>query len=243
MVVRDISFEVPAGACFGFLGPNGAGKTSTMRMMCCLSPRDGGTLEVLGLDPAVHPRALKAQMGVVSQETTLDLELSVRENLQVYGQYFGMRRADARARALELLEGVDLRDRADDPVQGLSGGMKRRVQIARALVNRPALVVLDEPTTGLDPHARQVVWRWLRRLRDEGATLVLTTHYMDEAEQLCDRLVIMDEGRIVAEGAPGALIATHVGDTVATADGSRRATLEDVFLALTGHGLEGPAEP
>ena len=238
--VRGIDFEVPRGVCFGFLGPNGAGKTSTMRMMCCLSPRDGGDLRVLGIDPAVDPRGLKARIGVVAQEITLDLELSVAENMRVYGGYFGMSSSDARRRADELLEMVDLRDRAGEQVERLSGGMKRRVQIARALVNSPDLVVLDEPTTGLDPHARQVVWQRLRALRDTGVTLVLTTHYMDEAEQLCDRLVVMDGGRIVAEGAPRALIAEHVGDVVpdpAAHDGLRRATLEDVFLRLTGHEL------
>lgn len=239
-VVDGVAFTVPRGVCFGFLGPNGAGKTSTMRMLCCLSPRDGGTLEVLGHDPAREPRPLKARLGVVAQEITLDLELSVRENLLVYAGYFGLGGADAAARAARLLDSVGLGDRAGDPVEKLSGGMKRRVQIARALVNDPDLVVLDEPTTGLDPHARQVVWERLRALKATGTTLVLTTHYMDEAEQLCDRLVIMDHGRIVAEGHPRQLIERHVGASVADAaqpGGMRRATLEDVFLRLTGRDL------
>lgn len=242
VAVDGVNFEVPTGTCYGFLGPNGAGKTSTMRIMCCLSPRDAGDLEVLGLDPATDARALKARMGVVSQDITLDLELSVRQNMQVYAGYFGMGLRDARVRAAELLEMVDLTDRADEPVERLSGGMKRRVQIARALVNRPDLVVLDEPTTGLDPHARREVWARLRDLRSTGVTLILTTHYMDEAEQLCDRLVVMDHGTIVAEGPPRELISTHVGEVVPdprTADGNRRATLEDVFLRLTGHSLDG----
>ncbi len=239
-MVDGIDFTVPQGVCFGFLGPNGAGKTSTMRMLCCLSPRDAGTLEVLGYDPAREPRLLKARLGVVAQEITLDLELSVRQNLLVYAGYFGLGGREARERAEELLDSVGLGDRADDPVEKLSGGMKRRVQIARALVNDPDLVVLDEPTTGLDPHARQVVWERLRALRAAGTTLVLTTHYMDEAEQLCDRLVIMDHGRIVAEGHPRQLIDQHVGPSVPDAaqpGGTRRATLEDVFLRLTGHDL------
>ena len=242
--VRGIDFEVPAGSCFGFLGPNGAGKTSTMRMICCLSSRDGGELNVLGHDPERRPRAVKSRIGVVSQDITLDLELSIRENLRVYGGYFGMRRVAAARRADELLDMVNLRDRADEAVESLSGGMKRRVQIARALVNGPSLVVLDEPTTGLDPHARQVVWQRLRALRAAGVTLVLTTHYMDEAEQLCDRIVVMDGGRIVEEGAPRELIVRHVGEDVVDAarpGERRRATLEDVFLTLTGHRLDGDA--
>ena len=242
--VRGVDFDVPAGACFGFLGPNGAGKTSTMRMICCLSSRDGGDLRVLGHDPEREPRVVKARIGVVSQDITLDLELSVRENLRVYGGYFGMARAAAARRADELLDMVDLRDRAGEAVESLSGGMKRRVQIARALVNDPSLVVLDEPTTGLDPHARHVVWQRLRALRAAGVTLVLTTHYMDEAEQLCDRLVVMDGGLIVAEGAPRELILRHVGadvDDPARPGERRRATLEDVFLRLTGHRLDGDA--
>lgn len=256
-----------------------------MRMLCCLSPRDGGRLEVLGVDPARDPRTLKSRIGVVGQETTLDLELSVRQNLLVYARYFGVGRAEARRRADDLLELVALADRADDAVERLSGGMKRRLQIARALINEPRLVLLDEPTTGLDPQARHAVWERLRMLRSRGVTLVLTTHYMDEAARLCDRLVIMDQGRIVREGTPAELVARDVGREVlelrvagtalerlreiappgllvdgdlaqmpaedaeglharlraAGVEGelqaARRATLEDVFLRLTGRSL------
>jgi lipooligosaccharide transport system ATP-binding protein len=205
---------VAAGECFGVLGPNGAGKTTTMRMLSCLAPRDAGELRVLGIDPRDDPRALKRRLGVVAQETTLDLELTVRENLLVYARYFDIPRAQARARAADLLSLLALDDRADDAVDELSGGMRRRLQIARALINRPQLVLLDEPTTGLDPQARHAVWERLRLLRSEGATLTLTTHYMDEAAQLCDRLVIMDRGRIVRAGAPAALVEGEVGREV-----------------------------
>lgn len=203
-----------AGECFGVLGPNGAGKTTTMRMLSCLAPRDAGELRVLGIDPREDPRALKRRLGVVAQETTLDLELTVRENLLVYARYFDIPRAEARARATDLLSLLALDDRADDAVDALSGGMRRRLQIARALINRPRLVLLDEPTTGLDPQARHAVWERLRLLRGEGATLTLTTHYMDEAAQLCDRLVIMDRGRVVRAGAPAALVEQEVGREV-----------------------------
>lgn len=206
--------RIEPGECFGFLGPNGAGKTTTMRMLSCLTSRDDGELEVLGIDPEVRPRELKRMLGVVAQETTLDLELTVRENLLVYARYFDIPRAEAAARAGELLELMALSDRADDEVDRLSGGMRRRLQIARALINRPRLVLLDEPTTGLDPQARHAVWERLRTLRRAGATLVLTTHYMDEAAQLCDRLVIMDGGRIVREGRPAELVAREVGREV-----------------------------
>jgi lipooligosaccharide transport system ATP-binding protein len=196
------------------LGPNGAGKTTTMRMLSCLAPRDAGRLRVLGIDPRDDPRALKRMLGVVAQETTLDLELTVRENLLVYARYFDIPRSEARVRATDLLSLLALDDRADDAVDALSGGMRRRLQIARALINRPRLVLLDEPTTGLDPQARHAVWERLRLLRSEGATLALTTHYMDEAAQLCDRLVIMDQGRIVRAGAPAALVEREVGREV-----------------------------
>jgi lipooligosaccharide transport system ATP-binding protein len=208
--VDGIDVAVAPGECFGFLGPNGAGKSSTMRMLSCLAPRDGGDLRVLGIDPDERPRELKRMLGVVAQETTLDLELSVRENLLVFARYFAIPRDEAARRADELLGLMALGDRRDDPVDRLSGGMRRRLQIARALINRPRLVLLDEPTTGLDPQARHAVWERLRLLRSGGATLVLTTHYMDEAEQLCDRLVVMDRGRIVAEGSPQALIERYV---------------------------------
>ena len=286
--VDAIAFSIRRQECFGFLGPNGAGKTTTMRMLSCLARRDAGLLEVLGLDPADHARAVKRRIGVVAQEINLDLELTVRENLRVYARYFDIPRREAARRADELLAFVELTDRANDPVERLSGGMKRRIQIARALINEPELVLLDEPTTGLDPQARHLVWERLRALKEQGVTLVLTTHYMDEAEQLCDRLVVMDRGRIAREGAPAELIAAEVGREalelrVATSDVAellgrlgaavdghqirgdvlnlysddaeelfvraratgvplelqmvRRATLEDVFLAVTGHRL------
>jgi lipooligosaccharide transport system ATP-binding protein len=212
--VDGIDLCVELGECFGFLGPNGAGKTTTMRMLSCLAPRDRGELEVLGLDPDREPRRLKRMLGVVAQDTTLDLELTVRENLLVYARYFDVPRAEAATRAAELLRLMALDDRADDEVERLSGGMRRRLQIARALINRPRLVLLDEPTTGLDPQARHAVWDRLRLLRAAGATLVMTTHYMDEAARLCDRLVIMDHGRVVRLGSPDGLVAAEVGREV-----------------------------
>ena len=204
--VDEIDFEVARGEAFGFLGPNGAGKSSTMRMVGAVSPVSSGELRILGGDPAHDGPAIRARLGVVPQEDTLDLELTVLENLVVYGRYFDIPRAEAKRRARELLEFVQLGDRADSKVDPLSGGMKRRLTIARALINEPELLLLDEPTTGLDPQARHVVWDRLYRLKQRGVTLVLTTHYMDEAEQLCDRLVVMDRARIVAEGSPRELI-------------------------------------
>ncbi len=209
VAVDGIDFRVEPGEAFGFLGPNGAGKTSTMRMIACVSPVTGGDLRVLGLDPATHGSDIRARLGAVPQEDTLDLELTVRENLLIYGRYFGMPRPLIRTRADELMTFVQLTDRSGDRVDELSGGMKRRLTIARALINKPELVLLDEPTTGLDPQARHLVWERLYQLKRQGVTLVLTTHYMDEAEQLCDRLVIMDGGRIVAEGSPRQLIDQH----------------------------------
>ena len=194
------------GESFGFLGPNGAGKSSTMRMIGAVSPPTAGELRILGLDPVVDGPRIRARLGVVPQADNLDLELTVRENLLVYGRYFGLPRATIRERAAELLDFVQLADRAGDKVEPLSGGMKRRLTIARALINEPDVVLLDEPTTGLDPQARHVLWERLYRLKQRGVTLVLTTHYMDEAEQLCDRLVVMDHGRIAAEGSPAELI-------------------------------------
>jgi lipooligosaccharide transport system ATP-binding protein len=286
--VDGIDVLIRPGQCFGFLGPNGAGKTTTMRMLSCLARRDGGELAVLGLDPEQDPRSVKRRLGVVAQEINLDVELTVRENLLVYGRYFGLADEQVRLRADELLAFVQLSDRADWTVDRLSGGMQRRVQIARALINDPALVLLDEPTTGLDPQARHLVWDRLRELKTRGVTLVLTTHYMDEAEQLCDELVVMDHGKVVRSGTPHSLIQQDVGgevvelvdvtdvDAIETAtrpllsgttsrghgqlwlycrDGAhvaelalaadptsrrraiRRATLEDVFLQLTGHAL------
>ncbi len=286
--VRGIDVEVRAGEAFGFLGPNGAGKSSTMRMVAAVSPPTAGTLRVLGLDPAVDGSAIRARLGVCPQEDTLDTELSVRENLLIYGRYFGMPRRQVAARADELLEFFSLTERRDAKVDDLSGGMKRRLTIARSLINDPELLLLDEPTTGLDPQARHLLWDKLFRLKQQGVTLVLTTHYMDEAEQLCDRLVVMDGGLIVAEGSPLQLIRGHstrevaelrfgVGEHSALAEGvsdlaervevlpdrlllytedaeealarvherglrpvavlERRATLEDVFLRLTGRRL------
>ena len=285
VAVDGVTLQVRRGECFGFLGPNGAGKTTTMRMLACLSSRDGGTLEVLGLDPDRDPRRLKALLGVVPQEVNLDLELTVLENMLVYARYFGMPRRLAHERAMELLRFVDLHERAADTVVRLSGGMQRRLQIARALINDPEMILLDEPTTGLDPQARRLVWERLRDLRARGTSVVITTHYMDEAERLCDRLVVIDHGVVVREGAPAQLVRDEVGaevlemrapesdaarlaaatsprhvvagevvlafgddsDTMrraADATGitwemvaERRATLEDLFIVLTGHSL------
>jgi lipooligosaccharide transport system ATP-binding protein len=286
--VDGIDVEVAAGEAFGFLGPNGAGKSSTMRMIGAVSPVTEGHLRVLGMDPATQGPDLRARLGVVPQEDSLDQELTVAENLAIYGRYFDLPRPLLRERIRELLDFVQLLERRDSKVDPLSGGMKRRLVIARALINDPELVLLDEPTTGLDPQARHVLWDRLYRLKQRGVTLILTTHYMDEAEQLCDRLVVMDKGRIVAEGSPRDLIAAHatrevvelrfpVGAQAAavprlaqladrieelpdrvllyTDDGdaaarevharglapatvvTRRSTLEDVFLRLTGRQL------
>jgi len=206
VAVAGIDFEVQPGEAFGFLGPNGAGKTSTMRMIGCVSPVTAGELRVLGMDPATHGPQIRARLGVVPQEDSLDLELTVRDNVAIYGRYFDLPRPLIKKRADELLAFVQLTDKRNDRVDDLSGGMKRRLTIARALINEPELMLLDEPTTGLDPQARHLVWERLYQLKRAGVTLVLTTHYMDEAEQLCDRLVIMDGGRIVAEGSPRDLI-------------------------------------
>jgi lipooligosaccharide transport system ATP-binding protein len=207
--VDGIDVDVAPGEAFGFLGPNGAGKSSTMRMIGCVSPPTSGTLRIFGMDPAADGRRIRSRLGSVPQQDSLDGELTVLENLVIYGRYFDLSYAEARRRAVELLDFVQLGDRASSRVDPLSGGMKRRVTIARSLINRPELLLLDEPTTGLDPQARHVVWERLYRLKEQGVTLVLTTHYMDEAEQLCDRLVVMDGGRIVAEGSPRSLIDTH----------------------------------
>jgi lipooligosaccharide transport system ATP-binding protein len=207
--VKSIAFEVRKGECFGFLGPNGAGKTTTMKMVYGVVIPTGGELSVVGLDVRREMREIKRRIGVVPQENNLDEELTVRENLLVFGRYFDLRRKLIHQRADELLEFVQLTEKAGAKVEHLSGGMKRRLLIARALINDPELVVLDEPTTGLDPQARHLVWEKLRQLRNEGTTLILTTHYMDEAAQLCDRLVIMDNGEIITEGAPRRLIEEH----------------------------------
>jgi len=204
--VDGISFEVAPGESFGLLGPNGAGKSTTMRMVGAVSTRTSGTLTILGLDPNQHGPEIRSQLGVVPQTDNLDQEIRVRDNLIVYGRYFGIPRSQIAARADELLEFAQLSDRAKDKVDELSGGMKRRLTIARALVNDPRILLLDEPTTGLDPQARHILWDRLFRLKEQGTTLVLTTHYMDEAEQLCDRLVVVDKGTIMAQGSPAELI-------------------------------------
>ena len=210
VAVDGIDFTVARGETFGFLGPNGAGKSSTMRMIGAVSPASGGTLRVLGRDPERDGPAIRARLGVVPQDDNLDLELDVGENLYVYGRFFGLPRDEIRRRTDELLEFVQLADRRESRVDSLSGGMKRRLTIARALINEPELMLLDEPTTGLDPQARHALWDRLYRLKQRGVTLVLTTHYMDEAEQLCDRLVVMDRAKIVAEGSPRELIEQFV---------------------------------
>jgi lipooligosaccharide transport system ATP-binding protein len=204
--VDGVDFELRRGEAFGFLGPNGAGKSSTMRMIGCVSPPTSGELTILGLDPVTQGGAIRARIGVVPQEDTLDVELTVRENLLVYGRYFGLPRPVIAERTNWLLDFVQLSERADDQVEPLSGGMKRRLTIARSLISEPEVLILDEPTTGLDPQARHVVWDRLFRLKQQGVTLILTTHYMDEAEQLCDRLVVMDGGKFAAEGSPRDLI-------------------------------------
>ena len=289
--VDGIDLEVRQGEVFGLLGPNGAGKTSTIRMTTCVSPVDGGELLVDGIDVTRDPRAVKRLLGVVQQEDNLDTDLNVIDNLLVYARYYGIGSREARPRAMEVLETMDLADRAQSPVDTLSGGMKRRLMIGRALMNSPKVLILDEPTTGLDPHARHVTWQRIRFLKEEGVTMALSTHYMEEAAHLCDRLAIMDRGHIIAEGRPRDLIERHAGGPVLqlrTLDGeagplretlagpladgarietvgdllyiygldqaasdraaaliddpyrtsTRHANLEDVFLRLTGRGLE-----
>ncbi len=251
--VDGIDFELRRGEAFGFLGPNGAGKSSTMRMIGCVSPPSGGQLSILSMDPVVEGPAIRARLGVCPQDDTLDVELTVRENLLIYGRYFGLPRSVIADRTAKLLDFVQLTDRADDQVDPLSGGMKRRLTIARSLINDPEILILDEPTTGLDPQARHVVWDRLFRLKQQGVTLILTTHYMDEAEQLCDRLVVMDGGKIAAEGSPRKLIETystpevlelrfHVSDheqaaeKVADAPSERMEVLADRILLYVGNG-------
>jgi lipooligosaccharide transport system ATP-binding protein len=209
VAVDGVDFEIARGESYGLLGPNGAGKTSTMRMISCMSPVSAGTLRVLGLDPATDGARIRSRIGLVPQEDTLDLELTVLDNLMIYGRYFDLPKKVIRQRAESLLEFSQLSERAHDKVEPLSGGMKRRLTIARALVSEPELLILDEPTTGLDPQARHLLWDRLYRLKLQGVTLVITTHYMDEAEQLCDRLAVMDRGRFAAEDTPAALIAAH----------------------------------
>ncbi len=290
--VRGIDLAIPKGVCFGLLGPNGAGKTTTIRMIQAVSPRDDGDLMVLDADPAKDSRGLKRRLGVVGQEDNLDPDFTVIDNLRIYARFFGIDAATAEARAKELLGFMDLVEKADARIDELSGGMKRRLVVARALVNDPELLILDEPTTGLDPQARHALWNTIRRLRRQGKTILLTTHYMDEAEQLCDELVIIDQGQVHEQGIPADLIRKHCGSEavefviadvdeeeanrhldaiaadlgdvpherlgdriIAYGDGLqpimerirdahapesnvlRRATLEDVFLRLTGRAL------
>src|ERR1700734_2342824 len=250
-------FELYRGEAFGFLGPNGAGKSSTMRMIGCVSPPTQGELTIFGADPVREGAAIRARLGLVPQDDTLGMELTVRENLLVYGRYFGLPRRVIRERTAELLEFVQLADRAGSRVEPLSGGLKRRLTIARSLINEPEILLLDEPTTGLDPQARHVVWDRLFRLKQQGVTLVLTTHYMDEAEQLCDRLVVMDRGKIAAEGSPRELIerysppevlelrfnpAEHeqASEKIVAAPAERLEVLADRILVYTRNGDTGP---
>ncbi len=214
VAVDRISFRVREGEVFGFLGPNGAGKTTTMKMIQCISPKTGGTLEVFGMDVDTHQQEIKSRLGVVPQETNLDPDFSTYQNLLVYARYFGIPKHEAERRAEELLAFMQLEEKRDVLIEKLSGGMKRRLIIARALINEPRLLILDEPTIGLDPQARHLIWEKLRNLQAKGNTLVLTTHYLDEAERLCDRLVIMDHGKILVEGAPADLIREHAGSDV-----------------------------
>ncbi len=281
--VKDVSFRIAAGDVFGFLGPNGAGKTTIMRIIQCISPRSGGAVSVFGLDPDEEPRRIKQQLGVVPQETNLDSEFTCFENLLVYSRYFGIPGRVAKERIDRLLDFVALQEKRDVKIEALSGGMKRRMLLARALINEPKLLILDEPTIGLDPQARHLIWEKLKQLQAEGNTIVLTTHYLEEAERLCNRLVIIDNGEILVEGSPDDLIARFVGSDVVEAENragvitclddmtaryevigdmvqvftdeprmvarrlfetcnpgrviARRATLEDVFLKLTGRAL------
>ena len=244
VAVDGIDFDVERGESFGFLGPNGAGKTSTMRIIGCVSPPSGGTLSILGLDPVTDGADIRARLGVVPQQDTLDMELTVRENIIIYGRYFGLPRGDLGKRADELIDFVQLNERANDKVEPLSGGMKRRLTIARSLVNDPEVLLLDEPTTGLDPQARHTVWDRLFRLKQRGVTLILTTHYMDEAEQLCDRLVVMDKGKIAAEGSPLELIRRYSTREVVELRFRRENRPEEVAAELRSRmdGLVGRLE-
>jgi lipooligosaccharide transport system ATP-binding protein len=282
--VRGVSFEVRQGEVVGFLGPNGAGKTTTVRMLSCFLPPTSGTATIFGVDVQERPREVKRMLGICPQENNLDPDFDVLKNLTVYARYFGLTGRTARERAKDILSQFALTDKLGSPVEALSGGMKRRLILARALLNEPRVLILDEPTTGLDPQARHLIWDRVRAFRAAGMTVLLTTHYMEEAAQLCDRIILIDEGRILREGAPAALIEQEVGATVVEAwayptefaaflreipgrleevgdrlyfyprDGEglertleqrfpgqerliRRATLEDVFLKLTGRAL------
>jgi lipooligosaccharide transport system ATP-binding protein len=230
--VDGISFTVRKGEIFGFLGPNGAGKTTTMKMIQCVSPRSGGTLRVFNLDPEVHPDAIKRRIGVVPQETNLDPDFTCEGNLVTYARYFDIPKDVVKQRVNELLTFVSLEEKRDVSIEKLSGGMKRRLILARALVNRPELLVLDEPTIGLDPQARHLIWERLKLLQAQGNTIVLTTHYLDEAARLCDRLVIMDNGKILNEGIPSELVQLYVGNEVVELEKS-----EDVVACLQDMGI------
>ncbi|MDN7012350.1 ABC transporter ATP-binding protein [Methanoculleus sp. FWC-SCC3] len=232
IAVDHIAFQVREGEVFGFLGPNGAGKTTTMKMIQCISPKSGGTLEVFGMDVDTHQRQIKSHLGVVPQENNLDPDFSAYRNLLIYARYFGIPKRQVEKRAKELLTFMQLEEKRDVLIDKLSGGMKRRLIIARALVNEPELLILDEPTIGLDPQARHLIWEKLRNLRAEGNTLVLTTHYLDEAERLCDRLVIMDHGKILVQGTPADLIREHAGNDVVEVERTEKvvARLEELRL-------------
>jgi lipooligosaccharide transport system ATP-binding protein len=224
--VDAIDFEITQGECFGFLGPNGAGKTTVMRIISCYMPPSSGDVRVFDLEAAKYPSAIKARIGVMPQEDNLDPDLSVSENLVVYARYFDIPQKKSLPLATELLDFVGLSDKAKVPIKSLSGGMKRRLILARSLINGPELLILDEPTTGLDPHSRRSVWGKLNHLKEKNATLILTTHYMEEAEILCDRVAIMDSGKIVTIDSPKSLMSKHGGN------------LEDVYLKLTGRTLK-----
>jgi len=230
--VDDLTLEIPEGEIFGLLGPNGAGKSTTMRMVQCVSPRTGGRLDVFGMDPAVDARTIKARLGVVPQENNLDTDLTGAENLLAYARYFGIPRRTAEERVARLLAFVQMEGKKDVVIENLSGGMRRRLILSRALVNDPDILILDEPTTGLDPQARHLIWERLRTLQQEGTTIVLTTHSMEEAEHLCDRLVIMDHGEILVEGSPKDLIRTTIGGHIIEA-----AAAEAVIACLRSHGI------
>jgi len=241
IAVDGIDFEVVQGECFGLLGPNGAGKTSTIRMICCVSPVTSGSLRVLGMDPAHEARTIKARLGVVPQDDNLDSDLSAFENLRAYARYFDIDATTAKQRAAEVLDLMALTDKADAKIDQLSGGMKRRLVVARALMSQPELLVLDEPTTGLDPQARQLFWRKLRQLKRDGMTMLLTTHYMEEAAQLCDRVIIMDESHIIARGTPRDLIADVIGREVVEVhfeEGRHREALAGVRSLANGFEVE-----
>ncbi|MBI5666200.1 MAG: ABC transporter ATP-binding protein [Nitrospirae bacterium] len=225
--VNNIDFSISQGECFGFLGPNGAGKTTVMGIIYCFMPPSSGEVKVFGLNVREHPGEIKARLGVMPQDNNLDPDLSVIENLIVYARYFDIPKSEATRRALELLDFTELREKSGVNIRDLSGGMKRRLLLARALINNPELLILDEPTTGLDPHSRHSVWDQLNLLKSKGMTLMLTTHYMEEAEKLCDRVAIMDSGKIITIDTPDHLMSRHNGN------------LEDVYLTLTGKSLEG----